>query len=114
MTDGKHLLRGAELVSGAPVIYDGPDISQPYHFGESGITTLRKGHPGRVFDPEWHHIRVNWVSLEDAPISYAAGFTLEKSEEDPEGVVPGLVLISDAEYEALEVEYRKIASESST
>lgn len=109
MMDDWPQISGVELAKGVAVVYVGADIAQPYYFGDSAIAVLRKGHPGRILDPDRHHVRVTWVALEDEPISYGSGFSLKITETDPDGIVPGLRRISEPEYEILEGKYRAIA-----
>ncbi|WP_301851064.1 hypothetical protein [Rhodococcus pyridinivorans] len=105
MTEDHAPLTGADLIKGTPVMYTGPDNPQLIS-PSAAITVLRKGHPGRILDPDWHHIRVEWVRLEDEPISYGAGFCLERTAEQPDGYVPGLVRISESQYEDLALQLR--------
>jgi|EndMetStandDraft_7_1072992.scaffolds.fasta_scaffold180052_2 hypothetical protein len=110
MTEDQAPLTGADLIKGTPVIYAGPDnprLISPH----AAFTVLCKGHPGRISDPDWHHIRVEWVLLEDEPISYGAGFCLERTADRPDGYVPGLVRISESSFEDLAKQFRSVANQ---
>ena len=56
---------GRRLVDGLPVEYLGDSDSE-----------LRRGHPGRVTDPQPEDVFVEWVGLEDQPVSRWISFDL--------------------------------------
>jgi hypothetical protein len=89
-------LAEVDLRKGQTVIYTGPDNSREIYEEHTRPRKLCCGHPGRIADPTRQHIRVHWVGLEHEPISYAAGFCLER-----DGFVPGLSAITESEYKRL-------------
>lgn len=98
MTLGEELL-GSDLVAGQPVVFDGEDITAGFFGPNALFDALRRGHPGRIRDPTPQHIMVDWVGLEDEPMSFAFGFVNERrSQSDVVGSVRGLRRISEHEY----------------
>lgn len=60
-----------------------------------GIKVLRRGHPRKTYDATPQHVRVEWVSLEDEPASFADGFCfgpLQRGAKTDVGV-PGRIKI---------------------
>ena len=86
-------------VYGQPVVYTGPDSAEGIYGASATPRVLRTGHPGRIVDPTPQHIRVEWVGLENEPVSFAAGFVRERPDRPgPSGWVPGLAAISEETY----------------
>lgn len=97
---GSRQILGSELVAGQPVAYDGPDVVEAVHGTQPPLDALRAGHPGRIRDGTPQHIMVDWVGLEDQPISFASGFVNERRHNsDDTGSVSGLLLLTEDEYE---------------
>lgn len=99
----RDYLAESEVIKGQTVIYVGPDNSEEIYEAWSRPQVLKSGHPGRIYDPTIQHIRVEWVGLEHEPISYAVGFSTNRSEVGPEGkaYIRGLAKISAEEYAEL-------------
>lgn len=94
-------LLGSQLVVGQPVVYEGPEVTVAILDSKPPLDALRSGHPGRIRDNTPQHIMVDWVCLEDEPISFWSGFVNEKRfEGDEVGSVKGLLAISNNEYES--------------
>src|SRR3954453_10792742 len=55
---------------------------------------LWRGHPGVVYEPVPQHVRVTWVGLEEAVVSFAVGFSC-----DDHGLYGGLGVLSAQEYQ---------------
>jgi hypothetical protein len=82
MADTLGVDRSSRLVMGMPVEYPGPDNDPSDEEG-----WLRHGHPGRVTDPSWQDVFVDWDGLEDQGASRWVCYDL-----------PGLNEITDQEY----------------
>lgn len=92
----------SQAVHGQPVVYTGPDSAEGIYSASARPSTLRRGHPGRIVDPTPQHITVEWVGLENEPVSFAFGFVRERpARPGPSGWVPGLAAISEETYEEL-------------
>ena len=74
-----------------------PVYPPPLHCGQryGRRSVLYSGHPGRVWSTLHQHVQVTWVGLEDAPASYAVGFSVP-GEEDT--FYPALGLLSEEEF----------------
>lgn len=92
----------SKAVYGQLVAYTGPDSAEGIYSSSTEPRVLRGGHLGRIVDLTPQHIRVEWVGLENEPVSFATGFVRERPDRPgPSGWVPGLAAISEELYEEL-------------
>ncbi|SUF08979.1 Uncharacterised protein [Rhodococcus gordoniae] len=84
---------------GVPVAYCGADTDRDILNPHTQPPMLFHGHPGRITSAAIQHILVDWVGLEDEPVSFAVGYcppTIDGGWAGP--VVLGLAEISEDEY----------------
>ena len=85
----------SDLRLGAPVRWLGEDSDRDVLLPEhrSAGRFLRHGHLGRLTSIEMPHVQIDWVGLEDEPVSFGVGFG-----PDPSGCYPSLELLTEAEW----------------
>lgn len=98
-------LTGADLNRDAWTVHrpDSPQLISPH----AAFTALRQGHPGESWIPTGITSVSNGVLLENERLSYGgAGFCLDMTADQPDGVVPGLVRVSESRCGDLAMPFR--------
>ncbi|GAB3078959.1 hypothetical protein GCM10027053_49110 [Intrasporangium mesophilum] len=88
-----------DLAVGTRVLYNGPeesgDVLDERRRAEGRV--LIEHHPGTIrVAAEPQHVLVDFLGLEDEPVSWAVGFGYDETT----GLYPGLLIPDDADWEA--------------
>lgn len=104
MPDVERRLHVADLKRGLAVRYGGH--TQEVFSERPERSFLLHGHPGRVWFPDFQHVMVDWLDLEDSVESFAVGYTSGR-----DGYFTSLRIIDESDWDTTVSRYRRALAE---